>query len=79
MNEKIKVVIIGLVAIVGFTIGTLSNSTSSYASGSCPNLTCEWDSVGFRCFNNDIDGIICNDSGYPDCTETPCTSPGESG
>lgn len=79
--KKIKK-ILGILILTGFGIflGSAIDNSSIEARTSCANLSCKWDYFGgFRCFSDGESGYNCDDSGYPECSETICTDPGTGG
>lgn len=73
MKKKIRhVVITTLIIALGFITGSIFNSNTANALAPCPQQTCENDRIsGWRCFSTDWN-YKCDDSAYPNCSETAC-------
>lgn len=73
MKKYYRYFIITLLVICGIFVGDILNNNVANAVNPCPDLACKPDFFGgFRCFDDGTAGYSCDDSDYPDCSETLC-------
>lgn len=77
MKKILNLILVALFVFSGAVVGNILSAEEVSARRGCENLACKHDIIGgFRCFNDGTVGYGCDDSGYPDCSETRC-GPGE--